>query len=36
MTGRRPIAAEAPDEVFREGQRGLEEELLTLKRILEG
>ncbi len=26
---------EAPDEVFREGQRGLADELLTLKRIPE-
>ena len=30
------MPAEAPDEVFRDGQRGMEEELLTLKRILEG
>jgi hypothetical protein len=30
------MAAEAPDEVFRDGQRGLEDELLTLQRILEG
>jgi hypothetical protein len=30
------MPAEVPDEVFREGQRGMDEELLTLKRILEG
>jgi hypothetical protein len=30
------MPAEVPDEVFRDGQRGMEEELLTLKRNLEG
>ena len=30
------MPAEASDEAFRDGQRGMEEELLTLKRILEG
>jgi hypothetical protein len=30
------MPGEAPDEVFRDGQRGMEEELLTLKCILEG
>jgi hypothetical protein len=30
------MPAEVPDQVFREGQRGMDEELLTLKRILEG
>jgi hypothetical protein len=29
------MPAEAPDEVFRDGQREIEEELLTLKLILE-
>jgi hypothetical protein len=30
------MPAQVPDEVFRDGQRGMEEELLILKRILKG
>ena len=30
------MPAEAPEEAFREGQHGMDEELLNLKRILEG
>ncbi len=30
------MPADAPEEAFREGQRGMDEELVNLKRILEG